>query len=165
MSNLIAPSAAFMFPDLGAKHEFISSFTEDTRLPLIDPYDIGAFAKAAFEDPEKFHGKEIGLAGENLGVREIVGEMERVSGKEIKVVWRDEEETERLNGRDIFVTSQVLSRDLAGLVDVEDIRGWGVPLTSFAEFVEKHKDKVLGTEGFGAFNELVEDLKKHVGEK
>jgi uncharacterized protein YbjT (DUF2867 family) len=64
MSNFLLPSSMYMFPELSKEGRFISGYTPETKLLLIDPEDIGSFGFAAFSNPEKYGGKSIDIAGE-----------------------------------------------------------------------------------------------------
>ncbi|KAF2799545.1 NAD(P)-binding protein [Melanomma pulvis-pyrius CBS 109.77] len=142
MTNLIGPLSSYAFPDL-ASGKFLTSFETDTVLPLVDTYDIGAIAAAVFEDQPRYAGKTISFAGEKLGIQDIVKELSIVAGKEVEVVFRTEEETAKESATNPFIAGQTLSIGLHKLVDIEEVKKLGVPLTSFRQFLEKHKDAVL----------------------
>jgi len=71
MDNFIPPKSLGMFPDL-EKGEIATVMKADTKLHLIAANDIGVFACAAFEDPEKFNKKVIDLATESPTIQELV---------------------------------------------------------------------------------------------
>ncbi|KAF2811984.1 NAD(P)-binding protein, partial [Mytilinidion resinicola] len=91
MTNLTLPLVGVMFPELVASGRFVHSYGEGCVLPLVDPEDVGAFAAAAVEDPARFGGQTIAIAGEKLGIKEIVEWIGRVAGKEVVVVERSDE--------------------------------------------------------------------------
>jgi uncharacterized protein YbjT (DUF2867 family) len=88
MSNFLLPSASFMFPELTAEGRFVSAYSPDTKILLVDPEDIGGFGFAAFSNPEKFGGKGVDIAAEALAVHEMASLMEKVSGKRVEVRFR-----------------------------------------------------------------------------
>ncbi|KAF2731388.1 NAD dependent epimerase/dehydratase [Polyplosphaeria fusca] len=142
MSNFLSPIASVMAPEL--VHGVLRvSFKPDTALPMIDPDDIGAFAVAAFQNPARFGGKIISLAGEKTGIYSVADEISRASGKQVKVVLRTDEETAEESKNNPIISGQVLSRKLDTLVDLEEARGWGIPFTSFRDFLAKHKDAIV----------------------
>lgn len=51
------------------------------RLQLVATKDIGWFAARALEEPEKFAGRTIALAGDELSVPEMADAYERVTGR------------------------------------------------------------------------------------
>lgn len=58
----------------------------DKRLQMIAADDIGAFAKIAFENPEKNLGQAIEIAGDELTETEMAGRIGRSIGRSIEVV-------------------------------------------------------------------------------
>ncbi|KAF1842155.1 NAD(P)-binding protein [Cucurbitaria berberidis CBS 394.84] len=139
LTNLLPPVVYWMYPEFKDR-KFVNSYGPDCVLTLVDPDDIGAFVVAAFEDPKKFGGQTISVVGENVRVDKILVELERVSGQTIKAVYRTPEETEKARSSP-FVAGQITSIGLAKWVDLEGVKSWGVPLTTFAQFLEKHKDE------------------------
>ncbi|ORX94936.1 hypothetical protein BCR34DRAFT_579665 [Clohesyomyces aquaticus] len=140
MSNLIAPLVDFMFPEL-RQGIYRTSMPPGTALPLVDPDDIGAFAVAAFDDPQRFGGKVVSVAGEKLSIENIVAEISRKGRKEVKIAHRTKEEMEK-ESLNPLVAGQLLSVDLHEWVDLDEVRSWGLPLTPFNEFLDKHKDAI-----------------------
>ncbi|KAF2464787.1 NAD(P)-binding protein, partial [Lindgomyces ingoldianus] len=128
MTNLIAPVVAIMFPEMRIG-KFLNSYDSSTILPLVDPDDIGAFAAAAFQDPQKFRGQIVSVAGEKLSIKDIIKEISRAAGKDIEIVYRTKEETEA-EIMNPLIAGQTMSNDLDRLVDIEEVGRWGVPLTS-----------------------------------
>lgn len=139
MNNFITPTG--YFPDL-SKGKLFTYFNKETILPLVDPDDIGAFTVAAFNDPSKFQGQVIPLASQKLGVDEIGAVIGRVTAQPIDVSYATDEEAEKGMGN-VYLLGQILSRTLGEFVDMEEVKSWNVPLTSFDAFLEKHIDYVL----------------------
>lgn len=139
MTNFLQPAASFMYPELGAEGKLITALLPETKLWLLDPEDIGSFATAAFRDSQTFNGKKIEIASEYLTTQEIASCMEKESGKKLKVHFRTEKEIEAQQGHPI-VESQVLMRKMSYLVNNEDIKAFGLPLTSFEEFLVNNKE-------------------------
>jgi uncharacterized protein YbjT (DUF2867 family) len=144
-TNFLGFSSQYMFPELAQEKKFISSYKPDTLLPLIDPYDIGAFAVAAFVDPEKFHQQEIAVAAEKRTVEQVVKDLSKASGYEIEAVYRTEEETDELAKTNPIIAGAKWMADLHKEADVEGIRKWGVPLHTLPDFLENEKVSVKAT--------------------
>jgi uncharacterized protein YbjT (DUF2867 family) len=51
-----------------------------TRLSLVDPRDIGRVVAAVFADPDRFAGRTLDLAGDDLTLAELAGAFARVLG-------------------------------------------------------------------------------------
>jgi uncharacterized protein YbjT (DUF2867 family) len=145
MTNFLTPLGNFMFPELQTKAMFVSSYKPDTNLPLIDPDDIGAFTLAIFQNPGKFNAKEIQLAGEKLTVEQIVLILAKVAKKSITVVYRTGKETDALAKENPMVAGQVLSLDMDRCVDIEQVKEWNIPVTTFSKFLEREHDRVEKT--------------------
>ncbi|KAF2712829.1 putative NAD dependent epimerase/dehydratase [Pleomassaria siparia CBS 279.74] len=142
MTNFIAPLVGYMFPTIRSG-VFLSSFDPTTVLPLVAPNDIGALAVAAFEDPRRFNGQALALAGENLGLHDIATALSAVAGKDLKVDFRSKEDTAKESATNPIIAGQLVSVGLEGLWDAEEVKTWGIPLTTFREFLEKNKDAVM----------------------
>ncbi|KAF2178891.1 NAD(P)-binding protein [Zopfia rhizophila CBS 207.26] len=141
MTNLIAPLAAYMFPEL-SHGKLVNGYGPGCVLPLIDPDNIGAFAVMAFNDPSRFSGNIISVAGEKLSIEDITKELSRASGKEVKAVYRTDEEMEK-DKSNVLAEGQKLSIGLDKLVDLEEVKTYGILLTSFRDFLQQHKEAVL----------------------
>lgn len=71
-TNFLGFPSQYMFPELAKEKKFVISYKPDTLLPLVDPYDIGVFAVAAFVDPVKFNQQSIAVATEIRSVEQVV---------------------------------------------------------------------------------------------
>lgn len=56
---------------------------KDTKLQIIAVDDIGAIAAIIFNDPEKYTGKEIEIAGDELTLAEMADKFTKAYGKEV----------------------------------------------------------------------------------
>nr|BBH88121.1 NmrA family transcriptional regulator [Thermosporothrix sp. COM3] len=82
MSNL--PFLTTTQPD--GSYELSLGIYADTVLQMVSTDDIGAFAALAFDQPERFLGKEVGLAGDELTPVQIAATIERITGKPTRFV-------------------------------------------------------------------------------
>src|ERR671917_2699708 len=67
----------------------------DKPFQMIDAEDIGVFAAMALEDPDKWIGRDVDLAGDELTMPEIAGTFSRVIGRDVdyfQVPWEGFEE-------------------------------------------------------------------------
>jgi uncharacterized protein YbjT (DUF2867 family) len=142
MTNLIAPFASYGFPEL-ASGKFLVSYDPDTVLPLVDPNDIGALAAAAFENPKKFEGRVLSLAGENVGIPDVAKQLSEFAGKGLEVVYRTKQETVKESETNPMIAGQTLSIGLNVLWDEEEVKGYGIKVTTFREFLEKNRESVM----------------------
>lgn len=143
MENLVPPMVDFMFPTLRSRGRIESGINADTRLDWIAAQDIGAFAAAAFADPERFHGHEIDLAAECTTLPEIAAEITEVTGKPIAVVTLSEDEMLKQGFDPLHVESHAWDNVEGYKVDLDAVRGWGVPLTMLDQFIAQNRDRFV----------------------
>ncbi|OHE91864.1 hypothetical protein CORC01_12872 [Colletotrichum orchidophilum] len=145
-ANYVLPLVA-VFPDLIKHGRFITALRPETKLPTVDPNDIGKFALAAYRDPVKFHAQEVSIASELLTVDYIMEKLARFTGKDIKAVYLSDEEVEAQKGGNPFIGGQLASRDMDQFADLEKTRSWGIPLGTFDEYLERERELVKETYG------------------
>lgn len=145
MTNYLAPFVYPMYPGLVERGVITTAFTPETVIPTVDTNDIGRFGAAAFLDPERFHAKEIGIASEILGLEEILKLLSQATGRELKVKYMTQEEIDAQTTTNPFLAGQLVARDMSDFVDMAEVRAWGIPLGTFAEFLEREEDLVTET--------------------
>jgi uncharacterized protein YbjT (DUF2867 family) len=67
----------------------------DKPFQMVDANDIGVFAAMAFEDPDRWIGREVDLAGDEMTMPEIADTFSRVTGHQVdyvQVPWEGFEE-------------------------------------------------------------------------
>ncbi len=67
----------------------------DKPFQMLDAEDIGVFAAMAFGDPQRWIGREVDLAGDEMTMPEVAGTFSRVIGRNVdyfQVPWEDFEE-------------------------------------------------------------------------
>jgi len=143
MENLVAPVAQFMFASLGKTGRFETAIASGTRTDWIAARDIGAFAAAAFGDPDRFHGKEIDLAAQSLTMDEVAASIARGTGRRVSAVSLSEEEALARSNHAGVVSNQAWRNVEGYRVDLDAVRAWGIPLTSLDEFVALYRDRFV----------------------
>lgn len=143
MEDLLPPMANVMFPSLANRGQFDTAIELDTRLDWIAAQDIGAFAAAAFADPERFHGHEIDLAAESVTLVELAAKIAKATGKAVSAVTSSEEEMLARGEHALSVRSQVWDNVEGYKVDLDAVRSWDVPLTTIDQFIEQHREKFV----------------------
>ncbi|GAB6255748.1 NmrA/HSCARG family protein [Peribacillus sp. N1] len=141
MNNFIDEvKVASMYPLL--KQGEIQTVTfADTRIDHIAVEDIAAFVCAAFANPEKFNEHNIELAAESLSYNKIAEIISEVTGKEIKISTLSIEEALEQGTHPLSVRGQQWDNVAGYNVDIDLLKTYNIKLTSFKEFVEKHKDQ------------------------
>jgi uncharacterized protein YbjT (DUF2867 family) len=93
----------------------------ETRLQQIDVDDIGLFAAMAFENPDKWIGRTVELAGDELSMRDTADIFSRVIGKEVKYTQVAWDEFEKTVGREMAIMYRWFE-DIGYAVDIEACR-------------------------------------------
>ena len=106
-----------------------------TREEIIAVRDIGAFVAAAFDRPKEFQGEGVNIAGDNPTMEEAVAAISRRVGKPVEYVQMAREEVEARIPAGLVALMDWVEREGYG-VDIPALRErWGVPLTSFEEWL------------------------------
>ncbi|KAK7222922.1 hypothetical protein V2G26_010925 [Clonostachys chloroleuca] len=92
--DYLLPSVYMNYPTLPVDGILLHSLDDEVPIAHTDACDIGKYAAAALQDPEKFGGEEIDLANEFLTPVEAAEILKRVSGKDIQARKRTELEME-----------------------------------------------------------------------
>ncbi|KZV92949.1 NAD(P)-binding protein [Exidia glandulosa HHB12029] len=153
MHNFLFPQSAIHHPKLHTERLFSTALTRDAGLALLDAEDIGRWAAAAFERPETFARKEIDLAAENVTPEEAVGAISKVAGVEIATSFLEPADflKEFPEGSFIAPLSTAFAEhnnEAGGSISSDELaalKGYGIPFTTFTEFLEKNKSAVLAT--------------------
>jgi hypothetical protein len=112
---------------------------------MVDPNDIGKFAAAAVLDPVKFNGKEIEIASQMMGIEAVLNDISQATGRALQVVYLSEEEIEEQGRQNPLIYVQLVMRDLSQFVDMEKLKEWKIELGTFAQFLEREKERVEKT--------------------
>lgn len=106
----------------------------DKTLQVISGHDIGAYAAAAFNNPEKYNGQEIDIAAETLTMTDIAAALTRVVGHEI--AYQEIPEETRAN---MPASGIAMGRWYQAYGYDEDIPAlearWGIPTLKFEEWL------------------------------
>lgn len=143
MENLVPPMVTNMYPSLAERGQFDTAIAPDTRLDWIAAQDIGAFAAAAFADPERFHGQEIDLAGDTVTLPDLAAKLTKPTGKPVSSLSSSEEELLARGAHPLVVRSEAWNNLEGYKVDLEAVRSWGLPLTPLDQFIEQNRDKFV----------------------
>jgi len=144
MANYIDPFVR-MYDGLVEKGTWFTALSEETVLPMVDTETIGAFSTAALLDPERFHEKEISYADEMITLGYILKKLSEVTGRELRAVTLSEDEIQEQSKTNKSITAQLVMRHMSDLVDIDEVKKWGIPLSTFDAFVEREKARVLAT--------------------
>jgi uncharacterized protein YbjT (DUF2867 family) len=141
MENFAEPKAKVLFPHL-RRGEIITPVLPGARLQLIAGDDIGAIALAAFADPLRFDRKSIDLASDTLTMSEVAAVLSRVIGKNVVVKSVSPAEAQQAGIFASWVRAQEWINEVGYRVDIAELATYGIPLTSFAAWVERHAGEI-----------------------
>ncbi|KAJ5710424.1 hypothetical protein N7488_004580 [Penicillium malachiteum] len=144
MTNFLNPMVQ-MYQGLVETHKFTTAFLPETILPMIDPNDIGKFATASILDPQRFNQKEIETVSQMVGVVDLMQDLSRFTGKNLQPVFLSEEEINEKLPTNPLLAPQKVMRDMSLLVDMEEVQKWRIELGTFAQFLEREREKVEQT--------------------
>ena len=143
MQNLVPPMVESMYPSLRERGRFETALEADTGIDWIAAKDIGAFAAAAFADPERFHGHEIDLAAETFTLPEIAAKITKATGKPVSAVTLSKEEMLSQPYGELGYKHESWNNIEGYKVDLNAVRSWGIPLTTLDQFIEQHREKFV----------------------
>jgi uncharacterized protein YbjT (DUF2867 family) len=143
MANLLAPKVNMLYPGAAETGLFVFAFHPDTPLPMVDPEDIAAYAVAVFQNPDKFHGKELRVVSEIVTVENAIKTVRRATGRNIRAKYLTDEELEEAMASNPLLMLQAVQRDspeFGALSEViAEAKSLGVTPGTFARFVEREK--------------------------
>lgn len=144
MTNFLGSNVA-MYGNFAESGTWSTGLLENTPIPVISPKTMGAFGAAALLEPTKWHGREFDYADEFLTPGQVVQELARASGVDLKVHIYPEEELKALASQNPFVAGQLITREIHKFVDMEEVKAENIPLTPFREFLEGEKARAVAT--------------------
>jgi uncharacterized protein YbjT (DUF2867 family) len=99
--------------------------------------DIGAFAAIAFENPDRWIGREVDLAGDEQSMTEIADTFSRVIGREVSYYQVPWEQFEEQVGEEVTVNMRWIN-DVGYEADIAALRQEYPELTTFERYLRSH---------------------------
>ncbi|MGO8856830.1 MAG: NmrA/HSCARG family protein [Steroidobacteraceae bacterium] len=149
MDNFAQPKGRFMFPHL-TDGRILTAFAPTTRLQLIAGDDVGAFARAALVDPGRFHHRDIELAAEALTMTEVAATLSRVLGKPVEARSVTPAQAKAGGLFPGWVRSQEWTNEVGYRADIAALAQYGVPMTRFVDWIDRHAGEITIRPGGGA---------------
>lgn len=141
MDNFAEPKARFMFPHL-SRGEIVTALHATTRMQLIAADDVGSFAQAAFDDPQRFNGQNLSLAAEALTMGEVAAIISRVLGSSVTAVTVTPAEAIARGLFPGWVRSQEWTNEVGYSANIGGMSAHGIALTSFEQWVATHRASI-----------------------
>ena len=137
MDNLAQPKAAFMFPHL-RQGRILTALRPETAMQFTSAGDVGAFARAAFERPERFHQQNIDIAAEPLTMHEVAAVLSRVLGTPVVAESVSPEAAIAAGLFPGWVRTMAWINVWGYRADIAALAHWGVPLTRLEPWAMQH---------------------------
>jgi uncharacterized protein YbjT (DUF2867 family) len=142
MENFAQPKAKHMFPHL-QQGSIITALLPQTRMQLIAADDVGAFARAAVETPLRFDRRNLDLATEALTMDEVAAILARVLEKNVQASAVTPHQALAAGLFPGWVRSQQWTNEFGYRADIAALQQYGVRLTPFAQWVERHAAEIV----------------------
>ena len=108
----------------------------DKKLQQVTVDDVGAFCAIALEHPEKWIGREVDLAGDELTMLQVAQTFSRVIGRQVSYVQMPWEQFEKAMGEEITAMNKWFN-NVGYEADIPALRQEH-PLTTFEEYLRRH---------------------------
>ena len=112
-------------------------FDPDKAFQQVAVEDIGAFAAIAFENPDRWIGREVDLAGDEQSMTEIADTFSRVTGREVSYYQVPWDRFEEQVGEENTLNSRWIN-DVGYEADIAALRQEYPELTSFERYLRSH---------------------------
>lgn len=143
MENFTEPLSSYMMPEL--KHgKLFGVLHPDTPIKLNCGWDTALFARTAFENPSKFHAKDINIASDELSMKQIANLLSKTANKEIIY---EEVSTEEGISRGLFpgtVESHHWMNEVPGWgFELAETSAYGLPLKPFQQWLNENRSRLV----------------------
>lgn len=142
MANYVNPLAAMQLMGLAETGRWSTANQETDLIPLVDTLTIGRFSAAALLEPERFNGKTVTYADEVVPMGDIIKRLAEMTGRDLQMVPLSAEEIETQKVTNPFIGGQLLMRGMHKYFNPEEVKSWGLPLSTFDEFLKREKRAV-----------------------
>lgn len=139
MENFAQPKAQWMFPDL-TNGAILTAIQAETSLVLVAAEDIGQAAAAAVEQPDRFAGLELELAGDLMTLPRIAATLSAIRGVPITTRTLDIDSLIARGQHRGWVQTQQWMNVVNYPARPEMMERWGLEPTSFAHWARRHAD-------------------------
>lgn len=133
------------WPTLSSEKTLVSGARPDTLLDLVDPHDIGVFAAHALVEKgqPRWEHKSLCIVSEFMTLEEKAATISRVTGVDVKAVFRDEKDAAKMAEDDFIGYLHFWQRRLDPVVDIEEMRSYGFQLGTFEAYLTKHREAMI----------------------
>lgn len=144
MTNFFAPQVDYFSPGFRASGVWRSTMTAESLLALVVPADIAKIAAAVLRQPDRYHGRAIGVASDLLTVRDALAQLGDKTGRAYAPYFMTEQEIDEQRESLCFTIAERSLRQMADDIDMAELRSMA-PMTSFREFLDREEKTILET--------------------
>lgn len=146
MANMLAPKCD-IYGDFATTGIWTTPLRPADRLPMMDHEDLARFAVAAYGAPAAYHGREVPVASELLAPADVMAAVSAATGGKTLRVCHLEHDDELLQEarQNPFLVAHLCARNVGVGIDLDAIKAWGVPMTTFEEFLRRERKEVVET--------------------
>ncbi|NDV96608.1 NmrA/HSCARG family protein [Dysgonomonas sp. 521] len=141
MENFMQPNASVMAPELH-KGVLFGRWEPETLIKLTCGEDTARFARAVFEDPEKFNKKDIDVSGDELTIVQIADVLSKAKKKQVTYEKVSYKEAVRRGMFEGTVAAHEWMNAVPGF-DINETKQYGIRLKTFSEWVDENKDRIV----------------------
>lgn len=141
LQNLLPPKVGVLYPQFG-EGRFLAPIAADSIVQIIAGEDIGRFGAASLLEPQRFASATIELASESLTILDMARILGDVLGTTVVAEPVGPEAAIAAGQPDKWVRSQEWINEAGYHIDLAQTQAWGVPMHSFAQWVELHRDEI-----------------------
>ncbi|KAL1894015.1 hypothetical protein Sste5346_006157 [Sporothrix stenoceras] len=146
MANFFVPKVS-MYPGFRETGIWTTALLAESRLPLVDDLDIGAFAVAAVEDSDRFAGRKVEVGYDVRTPAEIVDVLSKATGRQppLRAAFLEGDELEQAKESNPLIDGYFAMRDMIQLLDIDQVKAYGIPMATFDEYVQRRIDDAKTT--------------------
>lgn len=142
MDNFLPYMASRLYPLLFSQHRLDWPVGVPASITLIAAEDIGAYALAALNDPERFRGQSIGLGGDRLTLADIAATISEVTGISVASQQLSPADAVAQGYTNAYVALHTWIADRGYQTPTSDelAAQWGLRPKTFREWMIAHRD-------------------------
>lgn len=142
MENFTLPLSGLMAPQLKAG-KLYGTVAPDALIKMNSGEDTARLAALAFENPEKFNGRELNVASDELSWAEVAATLSEVTGKKVTYQQVSRQEAVELGMLEGTLKAMEWIAETGYGFDVQETAQHGVPLKRFAQWADEHRHRIF----------------------
>lgn len=133
MENFIRPS--FLFANW-TEDRLLTAIRPDTELAMVAVHDIGVAVAMAVENPDRFNGLQLELAGDRLSMREVAAVLSDTMGIDLEAPDLSADEAISAGMMPVLVVGQEWSNEMPAPARAAFAHELGIATTDFRQWAE-----------------------------